>query len=355
MCTRVFNNATNDFLTTARNMDWQTPLATSLFCFNKGLNKTGCEKITNKTLEWKSEYSSIVTMVGEDHDLAASEGVNSEGLVANALFNTDASYQSNFASFDKHLDVTRWVQYVLDTCKYVSEVVDKFADDSPLKIQLINKKMPTTDIDLLMHLAVSDIYGDSAIIEVCNGIFNVYHSDNFKVMTNKPEYETQILLNVSARYHWGHDNPMPSQMVPGGPQAVERLQRATYYLGKTEETYSAQESIAQTRAIIANTAVPIGFRLSSVNQNEIDETQWSSVSDHNNHTYYFYNSRTQDVCYCALNDVNFIDDVLTLDLIERKGQMYVQNMHAGLINHKFKVAEDPFKTLDVMVVEKIIA
>lgn len=353
MCTRVFNNSTNDFLTTARNMDWQTPLTTSLFCFNKGLSKVGCTKVTSKTLKWESLFSSVVAMIGEEGDRAASEGINSEGLVANALFDTQASYQSSYATFDKQLDVTRWVQYVLDTCKYVSDVVDKFADDSDVKIQLLNKKVPGSDRQALLHLAVSDIYGDSAIIEIRNGIFNVYQSDNFKVMTNQPDYETQILLNLSARWQWSEENPFPSQTIPGGPFPVDRFQRASFYLNHLNEANSMQESIAQSRSIAANTSVPLGFTL--INNTKVSETQWSSVSDHNNQTYYFYNNRTQDVCYCALNDINFIDDVFQLVLIEKQNGEFKQNVVAGLVNHALKLATDPFQAPDSMIENKYIA
>lgn len=355
MCTRVFNNATNDFLTTARNMDWKTPLATSLFCFNKGLNKTGSSKISNKTLIWESQYSSVVAMLGEGDALVASEGINSEGLVANALFDTNASYQSNYASFDKQLDVSRWVQYVLDTCKYVSDVVDKFADDSTVKIQLLNNAMPDTKTDALLHLAVSDIYGDSAVIEVKNGVFNVYHSDNFKVMTNLPDYETQILLNMTARWQWSDDNPYPMQAIPGGPFPADRFQRAAFYLDNLEDAGSIQESIAQTRSIAANVSVPLGFKLAKHRDLQVLETQWSSVSDHNNQTYYFYNSRTQNVCYCALNDIDFVDDVFKLELIEESNGLFTHNPVAGLANHRLKITNDPFQSQFNLVDNKCIA
>ena len=354
MCTRVFNNSTNDFLTTARNMDWHSPLVTSLYCFNKGLQKVGSDKVTNKTLTWESLYSSVVTMIGEEGVLAASEGMNSEGLVANALFDTKASYHSNYASFDKQLDVTRWVQYVLDTCQYVSEVVDKFADDCQIKIQLLNQVVPGTKQDALLHLSVSDMYGDSAIIEVENCIFNIYHSDNFRVMTNQPDYETQILLNMSARWQWSEDNPYPTQTIPGGPFPTDRFQRASFYLSNLEEASSMQESIAQTRSIVANASVPLGFKLSNKRFNS-PETQWSSVSDHNHQIYYFYNGRTQDVCYCALNDIKFVENVFKLELIyEEKGD-YIQHALAGLINHKLKTSNDPFRLQSNVLDNKFIA
>jgi len=355
MCTRVFNNATNDFLTTARNMDWQTPLATSLFCFNKNLNKAGCTKVTNKTLTWVSQYSSLISMIGEGDTLAASEGINSEGLVANALFDTNACYQSSFASFDKQLDVTRWVQYVLDTCKYVSDVVDKFADDSDLKIQLMNTCIPGTDTEALLHLAVSDIYGDSAVIEVKNGIYNVFHSDNFKVMTNQPDYDTQILLNMSARWQWNEENPFPTLNIPGGPFPTDRFQRASFYLDNLKEADSMTESIAQSRSIAANTSVPLSFVLPNKKGIKISETQWSSVSDHNHQTYYFYNSRTQDVCYCSLSDIDFVDDVFKLELIEKIDGGYVQHAVAGLVNSRLKVASDPFISQQAVNDNKFIA
>ncbi|WP_298508959.1 hypothetical protein [uncultured Kordia sp.] len=62
MCTRVFNNRDEAYLTTARNMDWKTQLPTSIYTFKSGLKKYALdgkesEELTN--WHWTSKYSSI--------------------------------------------------------------------------------------------------------------------------------------------------------------------------------------------------------------------------------------------------------------------------------------------------------
>ena len=97
MCTRIFNNFNKDYLTTARNMDWATQMPTTIFTFRVSpedhMIKCGTEDENEHSLIWEAQYSSIVTMVGTEAPYGASDGINSAGLVANLLYDSNASYE----------------------------------------------------------------------------------------------------------------------------------------------------------------------------------------------------------------------------------------------------------------------
>ena len=54
-------------------------------------------------------------MVGETDNFAASDGMKSEGPVANVLYANGTDYEIVNNKNTKQLSVLRWVQYLLDT------------------------------------------------------------------------------------------------------------------------------------------------------------------------------------------------------------------------------------------------
>ncbi len=238
MCTRVFNNQNRNFPTTSRNMDWATQLSTSVFTFKKGLKKTGMPEASNHTLQWESAYASVVTMVGDkEQGYAASDGLNSKGLMGNILYDTSATYGEPDTDA-KQLSVLRWLQYVLDTCANVLEVVNLHKEGD---FQLVDADVPGSEKPAKLHLSVSDACCQSAIIEVANGGFQIYYEytfngkvippTEFKIMTNQPGYAQQVLMNQYWRWQWDVvRNSFASRTIPGGPFSPDRFERASFYL-----------------------------------------------------------------------------------------------------------------------------
>lgn len=345
MCTRVFNNRNNQYLTTARNMDWKNQLPTSLFAFEKGLKKTGMPGDNKRALTWKSQYSSIVTMVGEEADgLAAADGINSMGLVANVLYDTGASYAINDSDHlsDKpnQLSVLRWLQYVLDNFVFAEEVVEALERQD---ITLVGAKVPNSgDSPATLHLSVSDMAGDSAIVEIRNGQFICYRNSTYRVMTNQPDFDTQLKLNEYWLYQWSDENVYPSHTIPGGPFSTDRFERTTFNINYLDRPDSMSESLAQVKSIAANASVPIGFNLKVENNPNISPTLWTSLANHNDKVYYFCNSRTTNIVWASLKEMVFSAPALKLDLVEIENGDYVNRTFDGQVNHLMTEAQDPY-------------
>ena len=357
MCTRIFNNfnSKNEHLTTARNMDWATQMATTIFAFRVDpdgpMVKSGTPLESDHSLIWTARYSSIVTMVGTEAPFGASDGINSEGLVANLLYDSNATYERKDGSSCKNLDILRWVQFVLDTCCSVDEVVKTFSKDAPVQIQILGGKVPGTEKAASLHLAVSDKFGDSAIIEVKNGNFIIYHNSEFRVMTNEPSYSKQIELNQYWRWQWNSKNNFPSNTLPGGPFPSDRFARASYYLNHLYETTSNADSLAQSKSVVMNASVPVNFKSTLEKYPNIAQTLWTSVACHNNLTYYFCNSKCLGDIWMDLSKADeFPSAVSKLVVVsENTNKEYINHELYGYQNTNFKETVDPFAAVALTV------
>jgi penicillin V acylase-like amidase (Ntn superfamily) len=359
MCTRLFNNRNTSYLTTSRNMDWKTQLPTSLYFYQKGLTKAAITEddiaAGNKQWSWKSKYSSVVAMVGNsDHGLASSDGINSEGLVANVLYAKKSDYTIDAAKNPKHLNILRWVQYVLDNFATAQEVADAFESN---KIVLLEAIVPGSDAAAALHLSVSDLNGDSVIIEAYGGKYHIHNAPIYNVMTNEPSFATQLKLNDYWMWQWSDKNSFPSHTIPGGPFPADRFERAVYYYQQLQAPSSWQNSLAQSRSILANASVPIGMQGFEGHPN-IAPTIWTTIADHNNLKYYFSNARLPNVIWVNMTENPPKEDVVALDLVTID-QLTISTKEDGLIetstikNHEYdgcvnsllKERQDPYFTL----------
>ncbi|WP_125562888.1 linear amide C-N hydrolase [Pseudoalteromonas rubra] len=350
MCTRVFNNGQRDYLATARNMDWMYPLPTSFFAFDKGLSKTGLAEsdgCMDEALKWCSAYSSIVAMVGDERSgWAASDGLNSMGLVANVLYDSGASYgQASFRAHKKQLSVLRWVQYVLDNFVFVKEVVKAFSKQD---ILLVGAAVPNSDgKPAQLHLSVSDVTGNSAIIEVVDGEFICYESSAYQIMTNEPSFDKQLKINDYWAWQWSAENSNPSHTIPGGAFSTDRFERATFYLHHMDEPTNIDDALAQARTVAANASVPLGYNFTVSDSPNISNTLWSTYASHSEPAYYFSNARTLNVVWFDLANADFEAPVQKLDLITVSKSGTVENHHFdGKINALMTAAIDPYLNLE---------
>ena len=357
MCTRVFNNRDEAYLTTARNMDWKTQLPTSIYTFKSGLKKYALDgnesgELTN--WHWTSKYSSIVAMVGNDKfGYAASDGINSQGLVANVLYDKAADYELEGEKTYKPLNVLRWVQYVLDNFETAKDVKKAFEDSD---IELVEIDVPGSDSPAALHLSVSDIKGHNTIVEVYGGKYHVHFDGkdegdkdkNYNVMTNEPNFDIQLQLNQYWLWQWSDNNEFPSHTIPGGPFPSDRFERATYYYQHLERPKNEHESLAQAKSVVANASVPIGMQGFEGHPN-IAPTIWTTLADHNQLKYYFCNARTPNIVWVEMKAELPDADVTKLDLVVEKDGTFINLNYVGSINGNLEPTEDPYGVVAQMV------
>jgi penicillin V acylase-like amidase (Ntn superfamily) len=302
MCLRVLNNLNEQYPVTGRNMNWFRPINVNLYRFTEGLEKQGLTHKQMHTLalpqsavfKWRSSYASVVAMMGDDEQgYAAVDGMNDQGLMVNALYDTPATYAPAEPNQDnRNISVLCWPQYILD-CFADAKSVAEYARHNTLVI--LDDLVPEggNERELVpahIHLAVSDKTGNSSIIEITNGVLSVYENPKYQVVTNEPDYATQLSILKHWQYLWGQTQPRidtPVYTVMGGYTPIQSFDNAAFYLSLSDKTEQPEDVLAQTRAFMQKGAIPYQF-----NPKQSDHatcTRWTNMADHHSNTYYFIN------------------------------------------------------------------
>ena len=323
-CTRVVYLGKNGMVVTGRTMDWKEDLKSNIYVFPRGIERAGADK--GNTIHWKSKYGSVITA---GYDIGTSDGMNEKGLVANLLWLPETGYPIRDQS-KPGLAITAWVQYMLDNFATVDEAV-AFIDENTF--QVVSDLMPDGSRLATLHLSISDATGDCAIFEYTGGKLTVYHSKEYKVMTNSPTYNKQLALNE----YWKSIGGL--SFLPGTNRPSDRFARASFYINALPQTDDVRIAIASVFSVIRNTSVPYG--ISTPEFPEISTTQWRTVSDSKNLLYFFESSLTPNTFWVNLRETDLSEGAPVLKLSIANGETY-----HGNATKEFKPAQ-PFRFMGV--------
>jgi len=346
MCTRIFNSLNMKIPMTGRNFDWHNPLTTYLYRqpADKSI-RVGIEPSPNhEAITWQVEHASVCTYLVDDsqpdvvntarQNFATIDGINDKGLVVNGLEDLLAYFDdaSRLISGDNStpkdildmlntdrkaftdtlqapegatlLSSNRWVQFVLDKFSSVKSAVDYFTSN-PDNLFIQSGEAPDGSADpnkVKLHLTLSDIAGESAIIELRSGKFSVHYSSKeqqkYPVATVTPQFRIQLALLQPWLKKWQdpkHFAGLSVYDVPGGTATHQRFARANYFYLFSKPESDKQAVLAQTRSLMASCATPLGVHLErhpSDDTTPSANTLWTSVSDHSQSRYNFVNANT---------------------------------------------------------------
>src|SRR5215213_2632705 len=124
-CSTFFINH-NGQMVFGRNYDWVA--GTGMVCTNhRGLAKTSFAVSDGSSISWTSKYGSLTfNQYGKEFPTG---GMNEKGLVVELMWLDETSYPK--ADSRPAISVLQWIQYQLDNCAYVNEVL---ATDKALRI-----------------------------------------------------------------------------------------------------------------------------------------------------------------------------------------------------------------------------
>lgn len=308
MCTRVVYSGKDGIVATGRSMDWKTDMHSNIWIFPRGMERNG--ETGSNSLTWTSRYGSVVTSAFE---IASTDGMNEKGLVANLLWLPETEYPVR----DKNkpgLTITAWVQYMLDNFATVDEAVNFIDEDT---FQVVSDMMPDGSRLATLHLSISDATGDCAIFEYIGKKLTIYHSKEYKVLTNSPTYNKQLALNE----YWNSIGGLT--FLPGTNRASDRFARASFYVNALPETDDLRIAVASVFSVIRNTSVPYG--ISTPDAPEISTTQWRTVSDSKDLIYFYESSLTPNTFWVNLKEVDLSEGAPVLKLSIANGETYHGN------------------------------
>jgi len=289
-CSRVVYKSKYGYFT-ARSMDWFEDTDTYLWTFPVGMERNG--NMGENSLEWTSKYGSVVASA---YGLAAMDGINTEGLVANMLYLVESDYGSDNADREgqKKLSIGGRLQYMLDMHSTVKEVVDAFKDDD---INVVAPPLPTDPPKAAAgHIAISDESGDSAIFEFLDGTLYINHSPDYTVMTNSPRFEQQ--LSISAYF----EDVGGLSFLPGTHRAADRFVRLVYNVNAMPEVEDLETSVATVMSLIRHISVPYGVM--DPNKPNLSSTIWRTVYNHKDRIMYYENVLSPSLFWINLSKVD---------------------------------------------------
>ncbi len=317
-CTRVvYIGDGKDNVITGRTLDWKEDIPSNLYVFPRGIARRS-DKGTN-TLNWISKYGSV-SNVG--YDLGVNEGMNEKGLVVNLLYLPGTSYTYTDGTPDNRLLMSSslWAQYVLDNFATVSEAVQSLSKDV---FRIDAPPMPGGSVATL-HMAISDLSGNSAIVEYLDGKISIHEGKEYQVLTNAPPYDRQLAVNE----YWQQVGGM--NMLPGTNRSYDRFARASFYINAVPKNADHAMALAGVFGVIFNCSVPVGISLPD--NPEISSTRWRSVADQGRLTYYYGTTLNPSIMWVNLDEFMLTpgSPIMKLDIINQK-KNYIGNVIKDMV------------------------
>lgn len=318
-CTRVLYTGPAGMVATGRTMDWREDPKSNLYLFPRGIERRGGKG--ERSVRWRSKYGSVAVA---GYDIGICDGMNEAGLVANLLFLPETEY--SYAGDERPvMGLSIWTQYLLDNFATVDEAVEELKKD---RFRLDAPDLPN-GVKSRLHLSISDRTGDSAIVEYVAGEVKIYHSAEYKVLTNSPTYDLQLAINA----YWQEVGGL--SMLPGTNRSSDRFARASFYINAVEQSSDERIALAALISVIRNVSVPYG--ISTPERPHIASTRWRVVADQRELTYYFES---------ALEMAALWVDLRTIDLSEGSGERVLKltsaTNYAGDVSSRFVPVDHPF-------------
>ncbi|ATM71557.1 linear amide C-N hydrolase [Klebsiella pneumoniae] len=172
--------------------------------------------------------------------------------------------------------------------------------------------------------------GDSCIIEYSGGQAVVYHSPEYRVMTNSPTYDKQ-LAQVRTFSGLGGEQPLP-----GSTLASDRFARASYYVSRLNQPATQIEAIAAMFSVMRNAAQP--FRVPDPGKPEASQTLWQVVMDLTHRRYVFESTTRPNIVWVNFDELDFstTSPQAKLNLVD---DLTLENGIAGNVSRHFKQGE----------------
>jgi len=300
LCTRVLWNDNSIAVLTGRNADWfpaADPKGASdpkLHVMPRGLGKSGAMDgkvvvVSQNPAKWTSRYGSVV--VG-NYNTVVVDGMNEKGLAAHALALDVTDYGTRDVS-RQGINMTLVVPYILDNAATVAEAVALLPRIQPVKTIMAGYATG-------LSFSIEDRLGDSAVIEYINGVAEIRHGRQYRVVANTKLDDAETLLT---RYDF--KNATNALTIPGNTNSNDRFVRASYfsYMLSSVTPRNRLEAQAAVMSVMRNVSDPIGAPGGTANV--VHETDWRTLSDLTNRVYIFENPRTLTTLRTDLSRLDF--------------------------------------------------
>lgn len=223
------------------------------------------------------------------------DGVNEKGLaVAELYYPHFAEYVQEAQLGSLNLAPHEFIFWVLSQLGSINEVRQRLNE-----VTLVAKKVDLLDIIVPLHFILSDPTGETIVIETENQTLTIKENP-VHVMTNSPNFEWHLTNlnnylflkpenypNKSFGNYIAHPLGQGSGTsgLPGGVTPPERFVRAAFLREYVEMGETHEETLTAMFRVLDNLTIPKGINLED--DGSVDYTQYRSIFDLKNLTYYF--------------------------------------------------------------------
>ncbi|MCH5215442.1 MAG: linear amide C-N hydrolase [Muribaculaceae bacterium] len=312
-CTRVLYVGDSALRIVGRSLDWRTPIPTNLYVYPRGMKKVG--NLSSNSVTWTSKYGAVYAV---GYDGGVTEGMNEKGLVINGLFCKGTKYTNVYTEGRPAMSLSVFVAWLLDMNATTDDVV------AVLKQHNFNISGATFDGGTVsaLHWGITDATGKSAILEFDNGEINVYEGQDIAALTNDPAWPKMNAINDYWKSIGGQN------MLPGTVKSPDRFVRANYFAQHVKKTADSSLGAAICRSIVMNCSVP--FQYAVEGEPNLSSTQWRSLANLRDRTYYFDIVTNPGMFYIDLKKCDLRPGAPVLKLDTSKSDNFVGDVTAKL-------------------------
>lgn len=264
-------------------------MVSNLWALPRGMARDGAAG--ERSAKWTAAYGSLIV---SGYDIATADGINEAGLVANLLWEVEASYPQD-DGVTPRISLSVFPQYLLDRYATVAEAVADLRDN-PVLVAGGEVPVGPPGRAATVHVSLSDATGDSAIIEFVGGEMIVWHDRAYQVMTNEPTFDRQLAILE----YWRGVNPR--EFLPGTVKASDRFVRAHFYINSFVQSDDPRIAAASVFSVIRQTSVPWGIGVADAPN--LSTTRWRVVADHKERRYYVESVISPSVFWVDLNELD---------------------------------------------------
>ncbi len=294
-CSAFSFSLNNDFIA-AKGYDWN--VGTAVILSNLRGERVSIPTGSEAPLTWNARFGSIT--FNQYGQFQPNGGINEAGLVIEVLWLDETYYPVDNDKIP--LNELQWVQYHLDVCQSVDEVVESM------------KNFVIVPVFGKLHYFLADKTGNTAVVEFMNGEMNVTYGDNHSCKAITNDSYARSINYLKAGSNIGGYNASLNRFV----RLAEALENA--------DKQKKKKSVGQ--------AADVGFEI--LEKVWIKEwTKWNIVYNISKQEIYYKTDISQSIKKIDISDFNFAENAVPLYL-------NINNFYSGYIFEQFV----PF-TLDV--------
>jgi choloylglycine hydrolase len=295
-CTSFLVRTTDGSVVYGRTMEFAYPLQSRAIVIPRNYRLASTGPDGTPAMNWIGRYAAVgLNGFGV---VALVDGINEKGLAGGILYFPGYAGYADPAKADPAKSLAPWdfMTWALTSFATVAEVKAAIGN-----VSVIHVVQETMKIVPPVHYTLHDATGASLVIEPVDGVLKIYDNP-LGVMTNAPSFDWHMTnlrnylkispynvppLKVDGQTFAAFGQRSGLQGIPGDPTPPSRFLRALGYTLSAEKQPSGPESVRLAEHILNNFDIPKGWiRASDQGKEPMEYTQWSTVADLANKTYY---------------------------------------------------------------------